>query len=243
MSFADIHIHALWGVDDGARTEQEMYAMLDASWADGVRTICLTPHFHPGYFGDNVRKSAEVFQRLTQYAAGKYPEMRLYLGSELRYCDQCLVWLAEGRCRTLNGGSYVLVDFSEKEPERNIVKGLERLMSAGYRPVLAHAERYSGLSSTAVWELSRNGVRIQIDVQSLFGEYGFGAKSRCRRLLNAHLVDLAATDAHDLDRRSPILSRGYRAVQKKYGKAYADALFEKNSLRLLEGDSQEGNEP
>ncbi|MBQ7800871.1 MAG: hypothetical protein IJ375_00940 [Oscillospiraceae bacterium] len=243
MSFADIHIHALWGVDDGPETEEEMYAMLDAAWADGVRTMCLTPHFHPGYFGDNGERAEQAFRQLERYAAGKYPMLRLYPGNELRYADQCLTWLAEGRCRTLGGGSYVLVDFDEGEPERNIVKGLERLMSAGYRPVLAHGERYRALTRGTVRALRRGGVLIQIDVGSLFGEYGFGAKLRCGRLLRARLADIAATDAHDARRRSPVMSRGYRAVEKKYGSAYADALFEKNSLRLLEGDSQEGNEP
>lgn len=240
MSFADIHIHALWGVDDGPKKEQDMYAMLDAAYADGVRTMCVTPHFHLGYFGDNFHKTSEVFRKLTQYAAGKYPELRLSLGNELRYSDQCLAWLAEGRCRTLNGSRYVLVDFYEKEPERNITRGLERLMSAGYKPVLAHAERYSDLSANTVWELARNGVWIQIDVQSLFGVYGIGAKSRCKKLLKAGLADLVATDAHDLRRRTPVLSRGYGIVENRYGRDYADAIFKENPLRLINGSSQEG---
>lgn len=48
MFFTDIHIHALYGVDDGAKTEAEMQAIVDASYADGIRTLCVTPHFHPG---------------------------------------------------------------------------------------------------------------------------------------------------------------------------------------------------
>lgn len=240
MRFADLHNHALWGVDDGPGSEAQMFALLDAAHADGVGTICLTPHYHPGYFGTGQDRMGPAFEALCRYAAEKYPDMRLYLGNELRYSGECLSWLSAGACRTLNGTDYLLVDFAANEPERNIVHGLERLMSAGYKPILAHAERYRSLTARGVWELSRNGVWIQMDVQSLFGGYGLGAKLRCRRLLRKKLVDIVATDAHDLDRRSPILSKGYRVIRRKYGDAYARAVFADNPLRLLEGGSREG---
>ena len=31
MAFADIHIHLLFGVDDGAKDEEEMHAILDVA--------------------------------------------------------------------------------------------------------------------------------------------------------------------------------------------------------------------
>ena len=56
MGLADIHIHLLFGVDDGAKDEDEMHAILDAAYQAGTRVLCCTPHFHPGYFGDNYDK-------------------------------------------------------------------------------------------------------------------------------------------------------------------------------------------
>ena len=44
MFFADIHIHALAGVDDGPSDEEEMFAMIDKAYDQGVRAICFTPH-------------------------------------------------------------------------------------------------------------------------------------------------------------------------------------------------------
>ena len=55
-------------------------------------------------------------------------------------------------------------------------------------------------------------------------------------LLKKRLADVVATDAHDLRRRSPILSRGYWDIARKYGEAYAEAVFVENPLRLLEGE-------
>ena len=44
--FTDYHAHFVYGVDDGARTREEMYAMLDAAVQDGVswkadRSFCI----------------------------------------------------------------------------------------------------------------------------------------------------------------------------------------------------------
>lgn len=238
MEFADLHSHILPGVDDGPRTRAESEAMLDAAYAGGVRTLCLTPHFHPGYFGDNAQKSREAFALLREYAARRYPELKLHLGNELCYGLDAPQWLADGLCRTLADTDFVLVDFFEKESERNILRGLERLLAAGYRPILAHAERYAGLSVNALRSIT--GVLVQLDSLSLTGGFGLAARLRAHALLKADLVDLAASDGHDLTRRPPTLSRAYTITLKKYGSARADALFRDTPLALLQTHSQEG---
>ena len=43
MNFSDLHIHILSGVDDGPKTEVDMYAMADAAYAGETRIICATP--------------------------------------------------------------------------------------------------------------------------------------------------------------------------------------------------------
>lgn len=118
MALADIHIHLLFGVDDGAKDEDEMHAMLDSAYQAGTRVLCCTPHFHPGYFGDNYDKANAAFERLSDYVRKTYPDMSLYFGNELRYEPECVSWLRQGVCRTVNGTRYVLVDFSETAPEK-----------------------------------------------------------------------------------------------------------------------------
>ena len=46
--FTDYHAHFVYGVDDGAQTREEMYAMLDAAAADGVRHLFASSHWTPG---------------------------------------------------------------------------------------------------------------------------------------------------------------------------------------------------
>ena len=235
MFFTDLHIHILCGVDDGAKTEADMYAMTDAVYAGGTRNLCATPHFHPGYFGDNIKGAEEAFNKLSAYVSEKYPQMKLYLGNELRYSKDCVSWLEQGACRTVNGTDFVLVDFSEREEKRNIVRGLENLLNAGYTPILAHVERYRDFERDfrTLADLRTNGVILQIDARSVTRDFGLGTQYRCRNLLEKMLVDIVSTDAHNLNTRPPDMMRCYAYIKKQHGTDYARAVCLENAEHIL----------
>ena len=234
MDFCDIHIHLLCGVDDGAEDEKQMQKMLDAAYADGVRTICATPHYHPGYFGDNTEAVDIAFRRLKEYAV-KYPDLALCLGNELRYGRGFDEWIKSGACRSLNGSRYVLIDFLEHDDADYIVDSTLRVLNAGYTPILAHAERYESFhrDMREIEYLRSCGVVIQVDSASPFGGWGADSKIRSRRIIKARLADLVASDAHDTVRRPPNLSGCYEYVKDKCGRAYADSLFIQTPQTIL----------
>ncbi len=236
MYFADIHTHILCGVDDGAGSVDQMQRMLDAAYACGTRKLWLTPHYHPGYFGENREKSEEAFTKLLSYGA-KYPDLELYLANELRWSPNCDEWLDRGLCRTLDGSGSILVDFSSEETVRNITSGMDRLLQAGYRPVLAHVERYRNLRRQ--WQtlerMKNRGVRFQITAGSLTGECGLNTGWHAKSLVRRNLVDFVASDAHGLDRRRPEMDGAYEWVLKKCGVKMAEALFWNNALALMSG--------
>lgn len=238
MIFADIHNHSLASVDDGARSDEMMLKMVDVAYQDGTRLLCLTPHFAPVHFGDNRQTTQESFEKLQVYAAEHYPKLRLYLGNELRHSPNCDSWLREGFCRPLGNTSLVLVDFPADISQHLIVRGLSQLLSMGYCPVLAHTERYSNLSMNAVRDFIRNGIKIQINAGSLTGSFGWSARRQARRLLSHRLVTMVASDAHDLKRRPPQLSNGYHLTVKLTDKDYADQVFYRNAVDLLENNRE-----
>ena len=42
----DMHSHILPGIDDGAKNLEVSLQLIEKNLRDGVRTICLTPHFN-----------------------------------------------------------------------------------------------------------------------------------------------------------------------------------------------------
>lgn len=233
--FSDIHIHCLCGVDDGAENEEQMYSMVDASYADGTRTMCVTPHYHLGFFGNNEDAADEAFEKLFEYTKNKYPDLTLCRGNEIRFSGECIEWLNSGNCRTLNGTNYVLVDFLWNVSTNNILWAMRGILNSGYRPVLAHAERYVNLhrDMRELIEMRENGVIIQMDASAPLGGCGFGDKRRSRRILDRGLYDVVGSDAHDLKGRPPLLSASYKFVKDKYGNDCADSLFCHKARELL----------
>ena len=45
MQLYDMHSHILPAFDDGAKTVEDSLALIDCLKRQGVRNICLTPHF------------------------------------------------------------------------------------------------------------------------------------------------------------------------------------------------------
>lgn len=232
--YADIHIHALCGVDDGAVDEETMHRMVDAAYADGTRVICFTPHWNPTLFRSDCEAIGRAYEQAVAYVSAQGYDLRLALGNELRYADTCVEWLREGFCKTLNGTRNVLVDFDEHEERQVILKALGRLLNAGYKPILAHVERYPAVQDIQdLHTLRSDGVRFQLDSMSITGGFGLGCKRRARRYLKAGLADMVASDAHDVTRRGVTLSEAYTWVSDHISSGYAHSLFWKAPLWAL----------
>ncbi len=208
MAFFDMHTHFLCGVDDGAKNEHESRALLRMAYEDGARAICLTPHFSPYLFGDSSASSERAFERLRDYAAEEFPDLTLYLGHELGYYDSCLSALSEGRCRTLSGSRYLLVDFPAGVSFAVLRRGLDQLLQMGYVPVLAHAERYRALRFRLKWlaEFVSLGGLVQLNAGSAVGDYGGFEKKQFKKIVQQGLVHVISSDGHNTDTRKPLMS-------------------------------------
>ena len=232
--FADIHTHILFGVDDGPDDQETSRRMIDLAYAEGTRLICCTPHYHPGYFGKNSESAALAFAALQEYAADRYPDLRLFLANEVRYTPGAGSWVREGLCRCLADG-VPLVDFLYDAEKNEILFAMRELLSSGYRPVLAHVERYTNLKKKDVAALRDSGVMMQVNSASLLPGAPQGRTARAEKLLSAGLVDFVSSDTHDPHHRPPMMKKSYERIKKRYGSAYADAIFYRNAVKLLVG--------
>ena len=216
IQFFDLHTHILCGVDDGAKTEKEMYAMIDMAYADGTRAICLTPHFSPYLFGDTNETSLGAFQTLRAYVSERYPDLRLFLGHELGYYSSCFQALNDGVCRTLGKSRYLLVDFPANVDFFELNNAMNQLQRMGYHPILAHTERYRCLFTHRNWirDFADGGGIIQINASSVNGDWGSVAKMQWKWLIKEGLAHIISSDGHNLTTRPPKMSVCLPYLQK-----------------------------
>ena len=236
--FFDLHTHMLFGTDDGAKSAEDMYAMLNTAYDDGIRAFCLTPHYSPYHFGDTTEEANKAFAILSEYVERNHPDVTLYLANELGYYSGCIESLNQGNCRSLGGGRFVLVDFPHSVTFFELKTAMETMFRAGYLPVLAHTERYHCLRTEFDWieEFVERGGKIQINVSSVIGKNGLFEKGQCKRLLSKKLAHVVSTDAHNLTTRPPVFSICLDRLRKLCDANYVYDLTWKNAERIIKNE-------
>ena len=111
MALIDIHTHILYGVDDGAKDINDSMGLLDEEREQGVDQVILTPHYGPKFGHPDTEVLREKFEAIREKAHKYYPEIQLYLGSELYYQQGTVSDLKQGKALTMNGTRYVLILF------------------------------------------------------------------------------------------------------------------------------------
>lgn len=264
--YMDMHIHILPGVDDGSDSMECTINMLKQAEAEGVRVIVATPHF--GIRNTGLRVEEELKQlAIVRKASEEYtPGLKLVLGNELFYTDGVAAALKRGEAKTMAGTSYALVEFSTSDSYDRICKCIREFTWEGYRPIIAHLERYRDLEGDieAVQSLVDQGAAVQINCRSfidgsthktesqehskrrgLFGrrsqsnQTGFFLERKgewARELLEAGLVHLIASDAHDDRFRNPVYRTALESMQDYCDEETLMNIAKRNPLRLLKNE-------
>lgn len=239
FKLSDLHNHSLFGIDDGADSFETTCAMIERSYAEGVRRICFTPHFLNMPEHDASPEAVEsAFGATKAFCAQHFPDMELYLGCEMSYHFDCIDTLAERKAATIADTRYVLVDFLDTPDARSIKVGVERILNRGYIPIVAHVERYQCLIGRIedIRAMSMMGAVMQINASSLFKGLMSQRRRQSLKLLSEELVDLVASDAHDLQMRPPELKKAAELITSKFGYEYAEALFSTNPDKIISNE-------
>lgn len=235
-TYIDIHSHILPCVDDGSAGLEMSMEMLRIAAAEGISQIILTPHDKPGHQRADLARIADGAQALRDRLVSEKLDIKLYIGNELYYRSTLPGEIEDGLAGTLAGSHYVLVEFSPFDGQDYIRSGIHTLLMHGYRPILAHAERYRNVCTqkTGIRELVEMGCYIQVNAGSIMGRSGFGIKGFTRKILKQGLVHFVATDAHDPERRAPRLAACADYIGRKYGEDCRRKLFHDNPACVLE---------
>ena len=118
---------------------------------------------------------------------------------------------------------------------------LYELISAGFIPIIAHAERYPAFVEHPenITDAIGLGARIQVNADALLGMDGFVIRHFCKKLMKNGQIDFIASDAHDMKARPSRLKECAEYVEKKWGRQTAVRIFEKNPLKIIGNNRRE----
>jgi protein-tyrosine phosphatase len=96
------------------------------------------------------------------------------------------------------GKNYVLVELPFQEEPRILKEALFNLVVEGYKPVLAHPERYGFMSKnkSKYEELFDSGILFQVNIYSLIGYYSEDVQKTAEWLIDHKMVSMIGSDTH-----------------------------------------------
>ena len=104
---------------------------------------------------------------------------------------------------------YFLIEFSTRI-EYNIKDILYDFTVLGFKPIIAHIERYDYLSKEDYLEISKYAL-IQVNANSFFNK---NYKKTCMYLLKNNLINFVASDCHDT-KRDVEFAKAFKLIKKK----------------------------
>jgi protein-tyrosine phosphatase len=236
----DIHHHLLPGLDDGARTLDVSLAMAEIAIADGITHIACTPHSSHRYFFDPER-NATLFAELQDAVTTRFGDtITLGLGCDFHLMFDNIEDAQRHPTRyTINGHSYLLVEFPDSAISPNTPQTFYQLSLSGMTPIITHPERNPILARQPerMAEWLKAGALIQVTASSLTGRFGPQAERSAHWLLDHRWVHFLATDAHDVESRPPRLRPAFDWVTEQYDLATAERLCIANPRAAFYGEA------
>ena len=196
----DNHSHILYGLDDGVKTQEGSLAILSYLEGQGVSEVWLTPHVM-----EDVPNSTEAIRTRFEELKSVYTGgIRLHLAAEYMI-DNLFEDRLSRKDLLTHGEDVVLVETSAVAPPINLWEVLDRMLSMGYRPLIAHPERYHYMDMDDYRRLRIMGCRLQMNIPSIVGFYGESARARAISILNQGWYSMVGSDCHR-----------FRAIQSQY---------------------------
>jgi protein-tyrosine phosphatase len=194
----DIHSHILPGIDDGSPDIETSLELLQGLYDLGIRRSIATPHI----IGDLYRNSPETINNALEKlrTAAKKAKIHIQLSAAAEYMiDDYFLGLLKSKTPLLTlHKNIVLTEISYSTPPVNLDLITESILEQGYKPILAHPERYSFYHRTPdeYHRLKEMGFILQVNLLSLTGYYGNGVKKAAQFILQKGLASLVGTDLH-----------------------------------------------
>jgi protein-tyrosine phosphatase len=223
----DIHSHILPEVDDGPKSWDVSVAMCRAAAANGITHMVATPHANDRYHYD--REYLKGLLAHLQELVGDSPKLTLGCDFHLSY-ENVQDALANPTRYVIEGTRYLLVEFSNYGIPQNTTDSFLKFGDLGITAIITHPERNPILRENLqrVVEWAEQGCVVQMTGSALTGFWGDRTRRAAHWLLERQAVHVLATDAHDLEKRVPILSTGRDAAAQICGEEIADALVNAN---------------
>ncbi len=240
-SLVDLHSHLVPGVDDGARTVREAVESVKRMAGEGIHRMVTTPHIRasltlePAALEERLSDVSRAFDEAKAAIREALPAVEYLRGHEIMI-DVPEPELDDPRLR-MAGTSFVLIEWPRLQVPPGTTRVLEWIVDQGYRPIIAHPERYADVPDNpgilSRWKSV--GALLQVNYGSLSGRYGTAAEELSFRILEWGMADYLSSDFHGRSGLRIYRQEAWDALAERDNGAVLDTLCRINPSRLIDG--------
>ncbi len=222
---SDLHSHLIPSIDDGVKDLHDSIDIIKQFEELGFSKIITTPHIMSSRFPNSRENIYQGYNLLKEELYKQNIKIELQVAAEYYY-DEYFLSLIEKKDLLTFGDNYILFEFSYHYKPFELEQTIFKLISAGYKPILAHPERYSYYSTKEHYEKLKDlGLLFQINLISTQGFYGKNVKKSVEKIIDLGLVDFIGSDTHN----------------QNYMDIFSKALKSKKYLEIMEKNSIKNN--
>ncbi|MFT4666659.1 MAG: protein-tyrosine phosphatase [Ulvibacter sp.] len=192
----DIHAHLIPGVDDGPQTMEESLKLIQGFQKLGFSHLTATSHIYYQYYPNEKSKLIDAFTELKKAMVVYGIDIEIDLAAEYFLDDHFKKLLLEKELLPI-ANDYLLVEMPFVAPPPNVYEYFFDIQISGYKPILAHPERYMYLTTSDYEKLLDFGCQFQLNLLSLTGYYGKAVEKRAFTLLEKGWIHAFGSDIHN----------------------------------------------
>ncbi len=224
----DIHSHLLPGIDDGAPTVEMSEKLFSEMKKIGFTDFICTPHTMSGIWDNTPQSISAAHAAIQNSEIIKQHDLKVRHASEYMM-DSSFSEKVKSKELLCLKDDYVLVEMSYTNPPIQLFEIIFDLQCAGYKPVLAHPERYNFFHKKmdAYDKLKNAGCLFQLNLLSTVNYYGSSVAECADKLLKKGFIDFCGSDVHHLKHTESF----YKRITIKETEALKNAIENTNVFR------------
>ncbi|RYE16879.1 MAG: capsular biosynthesis protein [Sphingobacteriaceae bacterium] len=191
----DMHSHVLPGIDDGAQNAEDSVVLVQAMINLGIKKIIATPHIMVDYYRNTPETISGALAVLKNELQKQHIDIEIEAAAE-HLLDEGFEALLEENTVMPMKDNYLLFEMSFIDAHPNLISLVQKIKDRGYKPILAHPERYPYFTISNCENLKSWGCDLQMNTISLTGYYGGKTKELAEAMVDYNLVDFISSDMH-----------------------------------------------
>lgn len=195
----DFHSHLIPGVDDGSRSMEETIKLIQGFKKLGYKKLITTPHVMSDFYKNTPEIILGGLEKVRQELEKQQIEMEIEAAAEY-YLDEYLNEKIKSKSLLTFGQNHLLFELPFVAEPPNLAATIFELQTNGYKPILAHPERYGFWYNTfnKYHEMKDKGVALQLNILSLIGHYSPETRKIAERMIDENLISFLGSDCHNL---------------------------------------------